>query len=737
MSKSIIDQINQISKRILDLQEVKDLQVNKDEEAEKDRAISRTKENLIKEIRNLNYFISQGQGSEYENKYIEINTALPDDIPKIISPQSIINENENENENEIKKWEAAAREASAQQEAAAREAEAARQEAAAREAEAREAAARLEEAAMREAEEAREKKDDALWKIAPVAMGQKNQNEAAKKKPPYSKKENQAKKAASRAEAETEEQISKPKKTREEIENNPDVINRYKEKITKNCGEAAGSNETPDDMQVALSILGIPGAVKDFVAEAEAEGILQEAYNAKKLLCVNDNSQKYASDKYDNYKKNIDFAYIRIGNQVKQSKLNAEALANSERKNLGIGKKKDETKARQEAARQEADTKNTQQDLSSDASVETTQIGTVISPIISANLGSNSPTASDIVSDLTNSLRGSFSSTRSNLSTAGDSVSPLSSQAGSFSLNDPSQGTGTGTGTATGPEITEIEFNNAIVAIKQLFNMKTINDLKLSNVTIKRDNLLKIITENEPQDNDNDKITNIISNAFNFYNLAHNRRSSIPLTEIRTFRDYIRYDYMDDTSKQSLKQIYDDFYEEYKKLGFSNSNIYLKPRLNNIGTRKNQSNILCDKISQLIQPMYSNRTIPSQIPNLTKLNVTKRATKLANIKKTEDAAAKKTEDETIKAQEDKKNKINKSIDAAKKTAKEREIGLIEAKIAQLTGDLEIAADLSQIRNINKEIAKLEKSLERGVKGGTRKRIKQISNIRKKKETRKR
>jgi thioredoxin-like negative regulator of GroEL len=163
----------------------------------------------------------------------------------------------------------------------------------------------------------------------------------------------------------------------------------------------------------------------------------------------------------------------------------------------------------------------------------------------------------------------------------------------------------------------------------------------------------------------------------------------------------------------------------------------LKPRLNNIGTRKNQSNILCDKISQLIQPMYSNRTIPSQIPNLTKLNVTKRATKLANIKKTEDAAAKKTEDETIKAQEDKKNKINKSIDAAKKTAKEREIGLIEAKIAQLTGDLEIAADLSQIRNINKEIAKLEKSLERGVKGGTRKRIKQISNIRKKKETRKR
>jgi hypothetical protein len=133
--------------------------------------------------------------------------------------------------------------------------------------------------------------------------------------------------------------------------------------------------------------------------------------------------------------------------------------------------------------------------------------------------------------------------------------------------------------------------------------------------------------------------------------------------------------------------------------------------------------------------MYANRTIPSQIPNLTKLNVTKRATKQANIKKTVDAAAKKTEDDTIKAQEDKKFKINTSIEQAKKAAKEKEITLIETKIAQLTTDLDTAADLTQIRNINKEIAKLERSLERGAKGGTRKRI-QISNIRKKKETRK-
>lgn len=77
-------------------------------------------------------------------------------------------------------------------------------------------------------------------------------------------------------------------------------------------------------MRVALSILGIQGPVENFVARAEAEGILQEAYNAKKLLCVNEKSQKYAGDKYDNYKRNIDLAYIRIGKQVKQSKINAK-----------------------------------------------------------------------------------------------------------------------------------------------------------------------------------------------------------------------------------------------------------------------------------------------------------------------------------------------------------------------------------------------------------------------------
>jgi hypothetical protein len=227
---------------------------------------------------------------------------------------------------------------------------------------------------------------------------------------------------------------------------------------------------------------------------------------------------------------------------------------------------------------------------------------------------------------------GSFSST-SDVSdlTSSPNSSPYNSRANSVSSFGSNQEQEQGQGQkpvqvqGQGPEITEIEFNNAIVAIKQLFNMKTINDLKLSNVTIKKDNLLKKIKENKPQDND--QITYIINHAFDFYKFAHGFKSSIPFTEIKMFRDYIRYDYINSMTKNLLKQIYENFYEEYKKLGFSNSNIYLKPRLNNNQTRKNQSNILCDKISQLIQPMYSNRTIPSQIPNLTKRNITKKVVK--------------------------------------------------------------------------------------------------------------
>lgn len=269
-------------------------------------------------------------------------------------------------------------------------------------------------------------------------------------------------------------------------------------------------------------------------------------------------------------------------------------------------------------------------------------------------------TTSDDVSELTDSQNSSRNSSFSTIgSNQGQEQKPV---------QDP----------VSGQEITEPEFNNAIVAIKHLFNMKMINDLKLSNVVIKKNNLLKIITENRPQDKD--QITNIINNAFKFYKLAQDRRSSIPLTEIKMFRDYIRYDYMDDHYKKSLKPIYDGFYEQYKTLGFSNSNIYLKPNSNNNQTRKTQSINLCDKISQLIKPMYSNRTIPSQVPKLTKINITKKVVK----------------------------------DEIKRVRETNDKATAEAKAQEETN-----------KEIKEDIAKLEGMLKSGVKGGTRKQRKQI------------
>jgi hypothetical protein len=358
----------------------------------------------------------------------------------------------------------------------------------------------------------------------------------------------------------------------------------------------------------------------------------------------------------------------------------------------------------------------------------------VIYPIIADNTsdmslsGTNSPTASDM-SDITpNSSRSnSMSSYNSEQEQEQDLTLPAS--------------------------LTQEEFNNAIIAIKHLFNMKTINDLKLSNVIIKRNILKRKIEENTPQNKD--YIAYIIDNAFDFY--KNTPKSTIPFTEVKMFKDYIRYDNIkDNKTNLKLKQIYENFYEEYKKLGFSNSNIYLRPNkdLNqnqiqnqNQKTRKNNSNILCDKISQLIQPMYSNRTIPSQIPNLTKKNITKRVIKQSKIEKDKENAVAKGKSEATEEIKNLKTKaqeeISKLIEDVKKTTNTKETEVIKRSIENLKDmlahdDANYRLSIDDIQHFKKNIENLEDMLKK-IKGGTKKRISYNKKAKKrnKLETRKR
>ena len=95
----------------------------------------------------------------------------------------------------------------------------------------------------------------------------------------------------------------------------------------------------------------------------------------------------------------------------------------------------------------------------------------------------------------------------------------------------------------------------------------------------------------------------------------------------KTFLGKIKkYEEQDSNAKITLKIIYDLFVDQYKFLSFMNSNIILKPSINN-GTRRQTAGLLCNQISELMGPIRANKTIPSQIPNLTKRNITKRVVK--------------------------------------------------------------------------------------------------------------
>jgi len=178
--------------------------------------------------------------------------------------------------------------------------------------------------------------------------------------------------------------------------------------------------------------------------------------------------------------------------------------------------------------------------------------------------------------------------------------------------------------------------------------------------------------------NDIIRLEIIIGQAYNFYN----RISKTLLGKIK------KYEEQDALTKRVLKIIYDLFADDYKTLSFMNTNIILKPSINNV-TRRQVAGLLCDQISELINPIRMNKTIPSQTPNITKRNITRRVVKEEKKQKIADKAkavtdkAKAVENEAILKQ------TKEQIEAANKDIKELKSQQLLARIAELSQEITV------------------------------------------------
>ena len=271
--------------------------------------------------------------------------------------------------------------------------------------------------------------------------------------------------------------------------------------------------------------------------------------------------------------------------------------------------------------------------------------------------------------------------------------------------------------------ISKTDFGIAINLIKKIFEIQSDKELKEKIITINYQNLVLKIENYITADPD--FLIRILKNAFLFY-------QTIPKTILGNITNY--NDIKDDV-KRNLQKYYNMFANDYKNLNFSNSNITLYPTMYNKSRKKHrQANLLCNKVSNLIKPIHSGRTIPSQIPNLTKRNVTKRISKQEKIKA---EAAKAAADTEAKEKADIKAKINVLSEKAKQILKEKEKVFVSKKIQDLIAQLDATPKpkFKEIGRIQNEIASLEKILEKDAKdakdakdkkGGTTRKLIQIS-----------
>ena len=290
----------------------------------------------------------------------------------------------------------------------------------------------------------------------------------------------------------------------------------------------------------------------------------------------------------------------------------------------------------------------------------------------SLRLGSDSGSSGAISSDSGSSdsgiLPGSF---RSRSSDSGSSDSEISQGSfGSISSDSEILPGSSNSGSSDSGQgqlpITEQQFEFAIKIIRKLFDIKQNEEIKEKTVKTNYENLKKKIknyTTNDP-----DKLLVIIFYAQFFFNL-------IPkglFGKIKKYKD------LDDNVKKILKEYYDRFAEDYKFLSFINSNIILKPSIN--GTRRRTADLLCNQTSELMGSIRANKTIPSQLPNLTKRNVTKRAVKVE--KKQKEVEKAKAATEKVKAKQTKEQ-----IEAVEKDIKELKMQQLLARIGELSQEI--------------------------------------------------
>jgi len=267
-------------------------------------------------------------------------------------------------------------------------------------------------------------------------------------------------------------------------------------------------------------------------------------------------------------------------------------------------------------------------------------------------------------------LPGSFRP-RSSDSGSSDSGSsgPGSSDSGSSDSGSSDPGSSVSGSSGPGPgqlPITEQQFEFAIKIIRKLFDINQNEEIKEKTVNTNYEKLKKKIQNYTTNDPDN--LLNIIYHAQFFFNL-------IPKTLLRKIK---KYKDLDDNVKKILKDYYDSFAEDYKFLSFINSNIILKPSIN--GTRRQTADLLCNQTSELMGSIRANKTIPSQIPNLTKRNVTKRSIKKEKIQKTKERE--KEAEDKVKAKQTKEQ-----IEAAEKDIKELKMQQLLARIGELSQEI--------------------------------------------------
>lgn len=264
----------------------------------------------------------------------------------------------------------------------------------------------------------------------------------------------------------------------------------------------------------------------------------------------------------------------------------------------------------------------------------------------------------------------------STLSTETASGSNLS--VGPRSVSSVSTGTAVAAAVAAGPgpEITKPEFEFAIRIIRKLFDIKQNEEIKEKTVKTNLEELKKKIKKYTT--NDQNRLLKIIGDAYNFYNNTS-----------KTFLGKIKkYEEQSVEKKQVLKIIYDLFADDYKNLSFMNSNIILKPSING-ATRKQTAGLLCDQISELINPIRMNKTIPSQTPNLTKRNITRRVVKEEKKQKIADKAKAVTDKAKAVANEAILKQTKEQIEAANKDIKELKSQQLLARIAELSQEITV------------------------------------------------